>query len=154
MAGQAPHIRPAKAGDLDAVRACAEAAYVKYVERIGKEPAPMVADFASQIDQGLLFVADIEGEGVLGYVVCFTRGNHLHLENVAVRPEAQGRGLGRTLIAFAEAQARGQGLKAIELYTNTKMTENLALYPALGYHETGRRHEQCFDRVFFRKSLL
>jgi hypothetical protein len=33
------------------------------------------------------------------------------------------------------------------------MTENLLLYPSLGYHLIDRRREDGFDRVFFRKSL-
>jgi hypothetical protein len=37
-------IRKALHSDLDAIRRCAEAAYSVYVERIGRRPAPMVAD--------------------------------------------------------------------------------------------------------------
>jgi Ni,Fe-hydrogenase III large subunit len=42
-------------------------------------------------------------------------------------------------------------LPSIELYTNAKMTENLAYYPRLGFEETGRRREDGFDRVYFRR---
>ncbi len=150
-------VRPAEAQDLPAITACAEAAYDKYVARIGKKPAPMIADFASQIAAGQVHVAIAEGgsaaEEFLGYVVCYPKDSKLHLENVAVRPEAQGRGAGRALIAFVENKARADGLSAVDLYTNAKMTENLALYPALGYRETERRHEDGFDRVFFLKEL-
>ena len=150
-------IRPAEAQDLAAITACAEAAYAKYVARIGKKPAPMVADFASQIAVGQVHVAVAQDKAVeveiLGYVVCYPKDGLLHLENVAVRPEAQGRGAGRALIDFVEDKARLEELPAIELYTNAKMTENLALYPALGYRETERRTEDGFDRVFFVKEL-
>jgi ribosomal protein S18 acetylase RimI-like enzyme len=145
-------IRKARSNDLDAVRACAQAAYARYVPRIGKEPAPMVADFAGQIDAGQVHV--IEGGGqVAGFIVLYPRGDHLHVENVAVAPDRQGEGLGRALLAFAEVDARRRGLAAIELYTNVKMTENLALYPRLGYRETGRREEAGFSRVFYRKEV-
>ena len=33
------------------------------------------------------------------------------------------------------------------------MTENLELYPRLGYREVDRREEDGFSRVFFRKRL-
>ena len=33
------------------------------------------------------------------------------------------------------------------------MTENLKLYPYLGYQELGRWNEDGFDRAFFRKEL-
>ncbi len=56
-------------------------------------------------------------------------------------------------VGWLEALARQGGAAAVELYTNARMTENLQLYPRLGYAETGRRTEDGFDRVFFRKHL-
>ncbi len=145
-----PAIRPAGPDDLDAVRRIARAAYARYVPRIGREPAPMVADFAASIAAGQLWVA---GVPVAGFLVGYPRGDHWHLENVAVDPAAQGTGLGRALIAHAEAVARAAGAQAVELYTNAQMTENRSLYPRLGYTETGTRMEGGFDRVYYRKEL-
>ena len=134
------------------MKAVADAAYGLYVERIGRRPAPMDADFATHIARGEAHGA--YSSGVLtGYIVLFPRGDHLFIENVAVHPGAQGKGVGAALLAFAEAEARRRGLDAIELYTNARMTENLSLYPRLGYLETGRRRESGFDRVYFRKDL-
>jgi ribosomal protein S18 acetylase RimI-like enzyme len=146
-------IRPAVPDDEQAVRACAEAAYAQYVEAIGRRPAPMVADFAAQIREGVVQVAIDAAERVLGYAVFYPKGGAMHLENVAVLPSESGRGIGRALVAECEAAARRAGLPAVELYTNAKMTANLSIYPHLGYAETGRRHEDGFDRVFFRKEL-
>ena len=143
-------IRLAGPDDLDAVRRIARAAYAVYVARIGREPAPMVADFAASIAAGQVSVA---GVPAVGFVVAYPRGDHWHLENVAVAPAAQGAGLGGALIAHAEALARAAGASAVELYTNVNMTENLSLYPRLGYTETGRATEDGFDRVFYRKEL-
>ena len=151
-------IRPAEPDDLDAVRRIARAAYAPYVPRIGREPAPMVADFAASIVAGELWVATgaatgAAGAPVAGFVVAYPRGDHWHLENVAVEPSAQGTGLGGALIAHVEAMARAAGARAVELYTNAKMTENLSLYPRLGYGESGRAMEDGFDRVYYRKEL-
>jgi len=33
------------------------------------------------------------------------------------------------------------------------MTENLAMYAALGWQETGRFRQERYDRAFFRKIL-
>ncbi len=146
------NIRPAARPDLDRVRDCARQAYALYVPRMGKEPAPMVADFEAQIRAGKLHVVEMEGE-VAGFVVFYPRGDHLHVENVAVLPSAQGKGIGKALLGFAEDEARRLGLPAVELYTNVKMVENQAFYPALGYVETDRREEDGFSRVFYRKEL-
>ena len=143
-------IRLALEDDLAAVRAIARAAYARYVGRIGREPAPMVADFAASLAAGNLWVA---GDPVRGFVVAYPRGDHWHLENVAVDPVAQGQGIGLALMRHVEGLARAGGAKAVELYTNAKMTENQTLYPRLGYAETGRRREEGFDRVFYRKQL-
>ena len=147
---RAARIRRAGPDDLDAIRRIARADYTIYLARIGREPAPMVADFAASIVAGELWVA---GTPVKGFVVAYPRGDHWHLENVAVAPSAQGAGLGGALIAHVEAMARAAGARAVELYTNAKMTENLSLYPRLGYAETGRAMENGFDRVFYRKAL-
>lgn len=145
-------IRPARMTDLSGVRRCAEAAYSPYVPRIGRPPAPMVADFSRLIGEGKVHVLD-DGGAVAGFAVFYPRGDHVHLENVAIHPDFQHRGHGVRLVAHVEQLAAAAGAKAVELYTNARMTENLSLYPRLGYAETGRRHEDGFDRVFFRKVL-
>jgi ribosomal protein S18 acetylase RimI-like enzyme len=149
---EAPILRAAESPDLSAVSACARAAYAGYVPRIGREPAPMVADFAALIAAGDVHVL-IDGGALAGFIVMRPAPGHLFVENVAVRPERQGRGFGRRLVAFAEATARKRSLPALELYTNVKMTENIPFYQGLGFVETGRRHEDGFDRIYLRKTL-
>ena len=145
-------IRKATADDLYEVRACARAAYAHYVERIGREPAPMVADFGASIARGELDVIEVEGT-LAGYVVFYPQDDHLHLENVAVDPDFQGQGIGYRLIEYVERRAGELGYDRIELYTNAKMTENLALYPKLGFRQFDRRLEDGFDRVYFFKQV-
>jgi ribosomal protein S18 acetylase RimI-like enzyme len=145
-------IRKAASSDLEPVRACARAAYQMYVDRIGREPAPMVADFAASIEAGRLYIAGEEGQ-LAGFVVFYAKPDHLHLENVAVSPGFQQLGIGRKLIEFVEQQARMGGYPRVELYTNARMTENLGLYPRLGYQQFDRRIEDGFDRVYFEKTL-
>ncbi len=152
MSSGVTKIRPARAGEADGLKAVAEAAYAPYIERIGRRPAPMDADFTAHILRGEAFAADL-ANGLCGYIILFPRGDHLFVENVAVHPDAQGGGIGAALLEFAEAEARRRARSALELYTNAKMTENLSLYPRLGYRETGRRREAGFDRVYFRKDL-
>ena len=145
-------IRKATISDLGEIEACAIAAYTRYVERIGREPAPMVADFSTSIEKGHLYVAQ-EDDQVVGFVVFYARQDHVHLENVAVAPGFQNRGIGSKLIGFVEQQAQQDDYNRIELYTNASMTENLELYPRLGYEQFDRRIEDGFDRVYFRKTL-
>ncbi|WP_406721325.1 GNAT family N-acetyltransferase [Thioclava litoralis] len=142
-------IRPATPEDEAAIRACAIAAYTPYIARMGRDPAPMSADYAAQIAQGVVHVA-YDG-AFLGFITFYDEGPHILLENVAVTEAARGRGTGRKLIAFCEEAARLAG-KPVQLYTNAKMTENLAIYPRLGYAMIGERVENGFHRVYFQKN--
>ena len=145
-------IRRASAGDAAAAAEITSAAYRPYIERIGREPAPMGADFDALIAAGDVWVA-IDHDRVVGVLVVRPLESALLLESVAVDPARQRCGIGRALIDHAERVARDAGLGAVDLYTNAHMTENLRLYPSLGYELIERRHEDGFDRVFFRKSL-
>ena len=146
-------VRPAAGADVPVLREIAVAAYEQYVPLIGRAPAPMTADYAAAVQCGQAWVAAGADGGVQGFIVLIPRPGFLLLDNVAVRPAAQGSGLGARLLAFAEEQARGLGLAEIRLYTNEAMTANLAYYPRHGYTETHRAQEDGFRRVFFRKQL-
>jgi len=145
-------IRAAASGDVPAIDRLTQDAYSRYVPLIGREPAPVLADHAALVAAGDVHVAEADG-AIAGALVTRRAGDALLLESVAVAPAFQGRGIGGALIAFAEAQAADLGLGAVELYTNAAMTDNLALYPRLGYDEVERRTEDGYDRVFFRKPV-
>jgi ribosomal protein S18 acetylase RimI-like enzyme len=145
-------IRPAEPGDAAVVRDLVRMAYSKYVERIGKEPAPMLEDYDALIRAGEVWVL-AEGGEVLGVLVMRPAEDHLFVDNVAVGPGHQGRGLGRELLAFAEERAEREGLPEVRLYTNEKMHENLAVYAKLGFEESGRGLDGGYRRVFMRKRL-
>ncbi|QFT61795.1 GNAT family N-acetyltransferase [Roseivivax sp. THAF30] len=146
-------IRAAETADEPRIRACAKEAYSRYVSVIGRKPAPMNADYASLIEAGHVHVAVDPDNNLLGFVVFYEDHGNVMLENVAVFPDAAGRGVGKKLIRFCETEARQRAARAVRLYTNEKMTENLSIYPRLGYVETGRHSEDGFDRVYFEKPL-
>jgi GNAT superfamily N-acetyltransferase len=144
-------LRGAVPDDVPGIEHCVERAYGRYVERMGRRPAPMDDRYAERVAAGEVHVLD-EG-GVVGVLVLVDEDDHLLVDNVAVAPERQGEGLGRRLLAFAEEEAVRRGIGDLRLYTNVAMTENLSLYPRLGWRETGRRTEHGFERVFFAKPV-
>lgn len=143
-------IRPADAADLPAIERIVRDAYTKYIARIGKPPGPMQDDYAALVRSHSVWVA---GDPIGGAIVLLPEDDHLLLDNVAVDPAAQGRGIGRALIEFAEAEARRRGFAELRLYTHQTMTENIALYSRTGWQETGRGEQDGFARVFFRKPV-
>ena len=144
-------IRPAELDDTEAMSDIAKRSYGVYAEAIGRRPHPMDDDYAEKVRRGHAFVAD-DG-GVVGLLVLVPRPDHLLVENVAVDPDRQGEGVGRSLLAHAELAARERGLSVLKLYTNAAMTGNLALYRRLGYREDARRTVDRFNRVYFSKRL-
>jgi N-acetylglutamate synthase-like GNAT family acetyltransferase len=144
--------RQARRADAGAVTGVVRAAYVHYVSRIGRIPAPMSADYAALIEAGSVWVAERAGE-IVGVLVLSAQADHLLIENIAVSPGAQGAGIGTGLLDLAERHAVALGLGEIRLYTNEAMTENLAYYPRRGFVETHRATEHGFRRVFFGKSV-
>lgn len=146
-------VRPAGPADVPRLREIAAAAYAGYVQRVGRDPAPMAADYAGAVSSGQVWVAAEHGE-VVGFLVLVTQPDHLLLENIAVLPLAQGRGIGACLLGLAEERAKVLRLSEIRLYTNEAMTQNLAYYPRHGYVQTHRAEQDGFRRVFFAKGLL
>ena len=111
----------------------------------------MAANFAEAIERQHVTVC-VVGE-VVGFVVFFPKAGEMHLENVAVMPDFSGRGFGKQLIEWVEQAAVCQHLPSVNLYTNELMTQNLLMYPSLGYKEYKRVMEDGFRRVYFRKLL-
>lgn len=146
-------IRLARASDEPDIKHCAEQAYARYVPVIGRKPAPMIADFTTQIAAGMVYVATDDQARFQGFIVFYARESHFLLENVAVLPSAAGCGVGKKLIGFCESTARQRGANAVHLYTNEKMLDNLSMYPRLGYVKVAERMEDGFRRVYFEKSL-
>ncbi len=147
-----PLIRQATAADAQRIGAIARAAYSKYVPRIGREPAPMLADFAALIARDVAVVIEADGL-VRGFMIARPEADAYLVDNIALDPALQGQGLGRKLIDHAANEARRHSLPAVRLYTNVAMTENLAMYRRIGFVETHRAMENGFNRVYMRWDL-
>lgn len=85
----------------------------------------------SDIEGNRIFLA-LEGEQVLGYLLgqaslaerassIMADGTpYFEIEELYVRPERRGGGIGRALFAFAEETVRGEGMRYLMLSTATK----------------------------------
>ena len=145
-------IRPAVPEDAPAITALVERAYEHYIPRIGLRPVPMDADHAAAIADHDVFVAHDDQE-ITGVLVLVTNPDHVLVENVAVDPNRQHQGIGRALLDHAEAFATDHAFAEIRLYTHVLMTENRAIYAAIGYTETGEQQIGERRRVFMTKRL-
>ena len=146
-------LRRANAADAPALNALARAAYEIYVPIIGREPMPMAVDWATLLPVQEIWIVDGSSSEAVASLALELEPDHLVIWSVAVAPAHQGRGLGRSLMAFAETRARALQRSEIRLLTNARMERNIARYRRLGYAETHR--EELADRILvhMRKTI-
>ncbi|HXB47061.1 MAG TPA: GNAT family N-acetyltransferase [Streptosporangiaceae bacterium] len=149
-ANQPVEFRRASEADLPAIQRVISAAYYMYLTRMDRPPAPLLRDYRSAVETGAVWVT---GRPVIGLISLTETDDMILIENIAVHPDQQGKGLGRRLMEFAEEQARKHRIGRLALYTNEVMTENQAIYARLGYRVIDRRVEDGYRRIYMEKIL-
>jgi len=150
---QGHELRRATPADAKIVRELSRAAYAKWVPLIGREPLPMTADYDRAVVQHIIDLLE-EGGQLLALIEMIPEKDHLLIQNIAVRPDQQGRGLGDRLLRHAEGIARSLGCNEMQLYTNAAFTSNVAFYAKRGYEEYWRGTVVAGSTtVFMRKRL-
>lgn len=145
-------IRTAISADVLKIEEIVEDAYSIYIERIGREPAPMTDDYTAHVKAKRVWVLET-ADGLAGLMVLRIEADHLLVSNVAVESGSQGKGFGRRLLDFADEFATQNRKSELRLYTNELMFENLAIYQKLGWEEYQRAEQDGFRRVFMCKKL-
>ncbi|TCL00548.1 acetyltransferase (GNAT) family protein [Shimia isoporae] len=121
--------------EAEAIARLIDAAYQPY-----RDQGVILPDVSGGIDRaiaaGQVWVAGrAEVQGVLMVAIAPPKA---HLMNVAVSPDARGKGLGGKLIGHAVALAKDAGCSEIALATHEDLASIIALYHHLGWQETGR----------------
>lgn len=75
----------------------------------------------------------IDQDAVVALIALVDEGDVLLIENLAVRPERQGHGLGEALLRHAEAVAAASRQSTLRLYTNARFAANLRFYARRGF---------------------
>ena len=132
------HLRAVGPDAIDRLTRLQRGAYAPWLPLLGLEPLPYRADYRQVLeDHDAWFACATDGTEV-GALIVGTLDDHLLIWSVAVAEGQGGRGIGRALVAFAEAEAVRRGRSEVRLYTNRLMARNIALYLRLGYVETHR----------------
>lgn len=120
----------------------------------GSESTAGVAD---DLDAGGGAVAELDGRpvGCLRWQV--SEDGDFHVRRVAVSPDLQRKGIGRTLMAWAEREALRQMCPAISLGVRVALPDNLEFFERLGYVVTGEHRHDGYEHTTWlalRKDLL
>jgi ribosomal protein S18 acetylase RimI-like enzyme len=145
-------VRRALPEDIGMIIAITDAAYAKYVPRLGRKPQPMTTDYHHILASHPVWLLCVDDQPA-GVLVLMHEPDALLIYSVAIHPDYQKRGFGRQLLAWGEQEARRSGYARIRLFTNVLMEENIALYKRLGYRETGREPFQGLTRVHLAKQV-
>lgn len=145
-------LRPAAEPDAAPIAALVDAAYGKYVAAIGRKPKPMLTDYRFAVLQHQIWVYERSGD-LVAVLELVPADGYLLIENLAVHPSFQRSGLGQSLVAHAEREAKRQGFSEVRLYTNERFAGNVALYARLGYRETHRGACQGTTVVHMAKAV-
>lgn len=129
-------LSPATAHDLPALQEIERSATDLYYEA-GFSRAAIVArglaDMRALIGQTTLLLAR-DGDEAIGYVSYYPRGPYMHLEEIAVRRDRQGRGSGRLLAEQVLAAARADPqCSHLSLVAFCRAAWALRLYDRLGF---------------------
>lgn len=146
-------IRPARTADAPVLRALTYAAYGKYVEVLGREPLPMRADFARAVRDHRIDVIEADG-AMIAMIEMIIKADHLWIENIAVHPDHQRRGLGQICLCHAQNIAEELQIPMLKLYTNALMRGNVSLYQRFGFTIEKREKNDLGTVVHMVKSLI
>lgn len=140
--------REATAADVDALVALIESAYRGDSSRAGWTTEADILQGQRTDPEGVLAVVEAPSSRLLtaeqdGRIVACCqlehRGAHAYFGMFAVSPTAQGAGLGRTVMAQAERQAREDwGVTEMHMTVISVREELIAWYERRGYRRTGR----------------
>jgi GNAT superfamily N-acetyltransferase len=97
----------------------------------------MTADYDRALANHIVDLLE-DGGQLLALIEMIHEEDHLLIENIAVRPDQQGKGLGDRLLQHAEDIGRSCGIAEIRLYTNAAFTSNITFYAKRGYAEYRR----------------
>lgn len=134
-----------------------DAAGLAALERAGSATPWSEKQIAVELEKpgSQVWVAEVAGRPA-GYVVLWLAGEEGQVANIAVDRALRRRGLGRALLAQAEAGARQAGARCLTLEVRAGNHEARALYENRGFRTTGRRnryYDNSEDALLMEKSL-
>ncbi|MET8183484.1 GNAT family N-acetyltransferase [Streptomyces sp. NPDC005336] len=145
-------LRSARGWEHDQLAEIAREAYGEYLGLVDEPPAPLLLDYREVAASGQCHVA-VTAEEIVGMVTVETADPYLVLRNLAVRPSAQGKGVGRKLVELVEEMARSAGMRGVRLWTRAEMVDNISFYRELQYDITHSEKNERTHRVFLCKEL-
>ena len=162
QAAKKEEISPAKAivrraveADIPAIWEITQEAFLKYAYDLGsrgkvKALAETQQDILLDMQQKTVLMGTVEGVP-MGSIRFEVIGGVAYISRFGVKLMAQGRGMGRALIAEVERLCRARGdVAAIALHTSSRMSSLMRFYYGQGFFV----HSTSADRGYIRALLI
>jgi len=105
-------------------------------------------------DPSSLLLKAVDVTGIVGCVELQKQGERLYLGMLTVKPDLQGRGIGKELMRASENVALSRNCHTIFMTVLTVRTELVAWYTRHGYYDTGERKPFAFTDPRFGKPKI
>jgi putative acetyltransferase len=107
------------------------------------------------LDRGGKILLAVDGGDTIGVVALVVLGDgSVELAKMGVRPAAQGKGVGRALVAAAIDAARQMGMRRIYIETNSVLGPALKLYRDAGFAPLAERQPSPYARADVQLELM
>ncbi len=126
-------VRTMEPADLDEVLAIEEASFTNPWTR------EMFAAELQNAGVSYLYVLQAETAGLVAFCTTWLVVDELHVNNIAVRPDSRGLGMGRALLEFVFRLAFGLGARRATLEVRRSNAVALKLYERMGFRVAGVR---------------
>jgi tRNA threonylcarbamoyladenosine biosynthesis protein TsaE len=149
---------PCGAERADEVHRLTQAAFAEY--RTLDPPSGALRETPARVGEDLAAgggaIAELDGRAV-GALRWQVQHGNFHVRRVAVDPAHQRQGIGRALMAWAEAEAQRRECTSVSAGVRVAVGGNIAFYRQLGYEVEGERRHEGYERATWlalRKKLL
>lgn len=152
-------IRAARPDEAEAIVALIQRAFGEYRGKLRPESGALLETpetLKAAMKTGTVLLAERAGR-VLGCVSVRRKDNCAYAGRLAVEPMERGIGIGRALLAAAEALARRMGADRLRVDVRLKLRDNRAFFRALGFVEGAERCHPGFSKptyVELEKTLI
>ena len=149
-------VRQADAGSAEAAW-CLQAYFGELAERFESGFNPANGNAVSEREmtppRGWFFLARFDGEPAGCGALLRVDGTTAEIKRMWTAPSARGLGVARRILATIEVTARGAGMTALRLDTNSALNEAQALYRKLGFAAIERFNDNPYAHHWFAKRL-
>jgi len=156
---QTIQLLPAKVADAEKIHALTHKCFLVYAEKIFKNGRvealnETLADVAQDIETKHVIKCVLDGDIVGSVRYQVLEDNIAYLTRFGIDPDIQSLGLGSLLLEKVASECLSLGVKAITLFTASKMTSTVAFYLKHGYYVHSITRDKGYIRAFLVKELL